>query len=102
MLKKSSWLRAVFENRRTIRRLFKEGLTRWMRPGNSANRVHLTSQRPTSAAKLTLEQISQRIVDDPRLASPIREIWGIPQCAAAFADLERSADAVQHVDLFKL
>jgi len=62
----------------------------------------MTSQRPMSAAKPTLKQISWRAVHDPRLASPLREIWGTPQCDAAFADLERSADAVQHVDLFKL
>jgi hypothetical protein len=55
-----------------------------------------------SAAKPTLKQISWRAVQDPRLASPLREIWGTPQCDAAFADLERSADAGQHVDLFKL
>jgi len=43
-----------------------------------------------SAAKPTLKQISWRAVQDPRLASPLREIWGTPQCDAAFADLERS------------
>ena len=32
MLTKSSWLRIVVENRRTILRLFKEGVFRWMRP----------------------------------------------------------------------
>ena len=32
MMRKSSWLRVVFENRRTIRRLFKEGVAKWMRP----------------------------------------------------------------------
>jgi radical SAM superfamily enzyme YgiQ (UPF0313 family) len=37
MLRKSSWLRVVVENRRTILRLFKEGVSRWMRPRNSAS-----------------------------------------------------------------
>src|SRR5499426_2287410 len=32
MLRKSSWLRVVIENRRTIMRLFKEGVLRWMAP----------------------------------------------------------------------
>jgi hypothetical protein len=35
MLRKSSWLRVIIENRRTILRLFKEGGFRWMRPRNS-------------------------------------------------------------------
>ena len=60
-----------------------------------------SSQRLTSAAKPTLKHISWRAVPDPRLASPLREIWGTPQYDAAFADLERSADAVQHVDPFQ-
>jgi hypothetical protein len=38
MLRKSSWLRVIIENRRTIMELFKEGVSRWMRPGNSASR----------------------------------------------------------------
>src|SRR5499433_2250904 len=37
MLRKSSWLRVIIENRRTILRLFKEGMSRWMRPGLSAS-----------------------------------------------------------------
>src|SRR5690349_6223826 len=37
MMNKSSWLHVVFENRRTILRLFKEGVFRWMRPRNSAS-----------------------------------------------------------------
>ena len=45
------------------------------------------SQRPTSVAMPTLKQISWRAVHDPRLASTLREIWGIPQCDAAFAVL---------------
>src|SRR5258705_10335227 len=36
MLRKSSWLRVVLENRRTILRLLKEGVFRWARPRNSA------------------------------------------------------------------
>jgi hypothetical protein len=38
MLTKSSWLRVVVENRRTILRLFKEGVFRWIRPGSFAGR----------------------------------------------------------------
>src|SRR5262252_3083785 len=34
MLTKASWLRVVPENRRTILRLLREGMFRWMRPGN--------------------------------------------------------------------
>jgi radical SAM superfamily enzyme YgiQ (UPF0313 family) len=34
MMGKSSWLRVLLENRRTILRLFKDGVFRWMRPGN--------------------------------------------------------------------
>src|SRR5262249_39134376 len=37
LLTKSSWLRVIIENRRTILRLFKEGVSRWMRPRNSAS-----------------------------------------------------------------
>jgi hypothetical protein len=37
MLRKSSWLLVVVENRRTILRLFKEGVFRWMLPRNSAS-----------------------------------------------------------------
>jgi len=37
MLGKSAWLRVIIENRRTILRLFKEGVFRWMRPRNSAS-----------------------------------------------------------------
>jgi hypothetical protein len=38
MLRKSSWLRVLIENRRTILRLLKEGVSRWMRPGNFGSR----------------------------------------------------------------
>jgi len=38
MMSKSSWLRVVLENRRTILKLVKDGVFRWMRPGNSASR----------------------------------------------------------------
>lgn len=41
------------------------------------------------AAKPTPKQISCRGVQDPRLASPLREIWATPECDAAFTDLER-------------
>src|SRR6476660_5614224 len=36
MMRKSSWLRVVLENRRTILRLLKEGVFRWARPRNSS------------------------------------------------------------------
>jgi hypothetical protein len=32
MMKKSSWLRVVLENRRTILRLIKDGVFRWVLP----------------------------------------------------------------------
>ena len=32
MLTKLSWLRVIVENRRTILRLFKDGMSRWIRP----------------------------------------------------------------------
>jgi hypothetical protein len=32
MLTKSSWLRVIVENRRTILRLFKDGISQWIRP----------------------------------------------------------------------
>jgi len=51
MLKKSSWLRVVIENRRTIRRLIKEGVTRWMRPGNFANRIPFDVAAPDVGGK---------------------------------------------------
>src|SRR5579864_2379795 len=38
MLGKSSWLRVLLESRRTILRLVKEGVLRWMRPGNFGGR----------------------------------------------------------------
>jgi hypothetical protein len=37
MLTKWSWLQVIIENRRTILRLFKEGVGRWMRPRNPAS-----------------------------------------------------------------
>ena len=46
MMKKSSWLRVVVENRRTILRLFKEGLSRWMRPQYSGRRDSLDVASP--------------------------------------------------------
>jgi hypothetical protein len=36
MLTKWSWLRVIIENRRTILKLFKGGVIRWMRPRDSA------------------------------------------------------------------
>jgi len=41
MLTKSSWLRVIFENRRTILRLFKEGLFRSIRRRHSATQDFL-------------------------------------------------------------
>jgi hypothetical protein len=35
MLTKKSWLLVIIENRRTILRLFKDGMSRWTRPQNS-------------------------------------------------------------------
>jgi hypothetical protein len=46
MMKKSSWLRVVVENRRTILRLFKEGVSRWMRPRNSASQDSIDVTMP--------------------------------------------------------
>src|SRR5580658_3087848 len=46
MLRKSSWLRVVIENRQTILRLFKEGVFRWMRPRNSASQDSLDVATP--------------------------------------------------------
>jgi hypothetical protein len=37
MLKKSSWLRVLIENRQTILRLLREGVFRWIGPRNSAS-----------------------------------------------------------------
>ena len=37
MMRKSSWLRVVLENRRTILRLLKEGVFRWAHQRNSAS-----------------------------------------------------------------
>src|SRR6516165_12790751 len=38
MLRKSSWLRILIQNRRTILMLLKDGVSRWMRPGNFGGR----------------------------------------------------------------
>jgi len=46
MLRKSSWLRVIIENRRTILRLFKEGVFRWMRPRNSASQDSFDAATP--------------------------------------------------------
>jgi radical SAM superfamily enzyme YgiQ (UPF0313 family) len=37
MMRKSSWLRVVFENRRTILKLLKEGISRWARSENPSS-----------------------------------------------------------------
>jgi len=47
MLKKSAWLRVIIENRRTILRLFKDGVLRWMRPRNSASQVSVDEATPS-------------------------------------------------------
>jgi hypothetical protein len=46
MLSKSSWLRVIVENRRTILGLFKAGVSRWMRPRNSASQDALDVAAP--------------------------------------------------------
>ena len=46
MLTKSSWLRVLLENRRTILRLLKEGVFRWMRPQNSASQDSFDGATP--------------------------------------------------------
>jgi hypothetical protein len=46
MLTKFSWLRVVVENRRTILRLFKEGVSRWMLPRNSASQDSIDVATP--------------------------------------------------------
>jgi radical SAM superfamily enzyme YgiQ (UPF0313 family) len=58
MMRKSSWLRTLLENRRTILRLLKRGSV----PMDAlreilAAEIRSTSQRPTSAAKQTRKQI---------------------------------------------
>jgi radical SAM superfamily enzyme YgiQ (UPF0313 family) len=50
MLTKSSWLRVVFENRRTILGLFKQAVSRWMRPQNSAGRESAINKGEVVAA----------------------------------------------------
>jgi hypothetical protein len=39
MLRKSAWLRVIIENRRTILRLFKDGVFRWIRRRSSASQT---------------------------------------------------------------
>jgi radical SAM superfamily enzyme YgiQ (UPF0313 family) len=51
MLTKSSWLRVVVENRRTILRLFKEGVFRWMGPQNSASKDSSDVATPNVSGK---------------------------------------------------
>jgi hypothetical protein len=51
MLKKWSWLRVVIENRRTIVRLFKEGMSRWMRPGLSASQDSVGLATPNAGSE---------------------------------------------------
>ena len=51
MMRKSSWLWVVVENRRTILRLFKEGLSRWMRPENSARQGRFDAAKPHASGE---------------------------------------------------
>jgi len=51
MMKTSSWLRVVVENRRMILRLFNEGLSRWMRPQCSGSRDSLDVAAPGSSGE---------------------------------------------------
>jgi hypothetical protein len=46
MMTKSSWLRVILENRRTILRLIKQGVFRWMRPRNPASQDSLDAATP--------------------------------------------------------
>jgi hypothetical protein len=54
MLTKSAWLRVILENRRTILRLFKEGVSRWMRPAVTPSVS--SAENPTSDEAPSLEQ----------------------------------------------
>ena len=51
MMRKSSWLRVVLENRRTILRLLKQGVFRWMRPGSSSSRDPFGVAAPNVSGK---------------------------------------------------
>src|SRR5262249_61959381 len=51
MLSKSSWLRVVLENRRTILRLLKVGVFRWMRPGSFAGRDSFDVGTPNASGE---------------------------------------------------
>ena len=51
MLRKSSWLRVVVENRRTILRLFKEGVFRWILPRNSASQDSFDTATPNASGE---------------------------------------------------
>jgi hypothetical protein len=51
MLAKSSWLRVIIENRRTILRLFKEGVLQWMCPRNSASQDSFDVVKPNASGE---------------------------------------------------
>jgi hypothetical protein len=51
MLRKSSWLPILIENRRTILRLLREGVSRWMRPGNFGSRDPFDIDTPNASGK---------------------------------------------------
>ena len=53
MLTKSAWLRVIIENRRTILRLFKDGVSRWMRPRNSTTRDAFEIAGPNGSGEAT-------------------------------------------------
>jgi hypothetical protein len=51
MLRKSAWLRVIIENRRTILKLFKEGVIRWMHPRNSATQDSFDVAAPNGSGE---------------------------------------------------
>ena len=58
MMRKSSWLRVILENRRTILRLFKEEFPNGCARAIPPAKIRLTLKRPMSAVTPTLKQIS--------------------------------------------
>jgi hypothetical protein len=51
MLRKSSWLRVIVENRRTILRLFKDGVFRWTLARNSASQDSFDVATPNASGE---------------------------------------------------
>jgi radical SAM superfamily enzyme YgiQ (UPF0313 family) len=52
MLTKWSWLRVIIENRRTILKLFKDGVIRWMRPRDSATQDSFDVATPSISGEV--------------------------------------------------